>query len=219
MYLPHPFEESRSERLHALMHAHPFATVITVADGLPEAEHLPLLFCPAPAAAPGSAAAAPHGVLRGHVARANPLWRRLGDAGLPALAVFHGPQGYVSPAWYASKARHGKAVPTWNYVVVQACGRLRAVDDAPWLRTLLTELSARHEAGRAAPWHFDDAPADFMAQLLGAVVGIELEIESLQGKAKLSQNRDAADRAGVLDGLAGEGTEGAAALQRAMREA
>lgn len=216
MYLPPAFEESRPERLHALMRERPFATVMTAAGGLPEADHLPLLFSPPPSAG-GAPGAAPHGVLRGHVARANPLWRRLGADGLPALAVFHGPQGYVSPSWYASKARHGKAVPTWNYIVVHARGRLRAVDDAPWLRALLTELSAQHEAGRAEPWHFDDAPADFMAQLLGAVVGIELEIESLQGKAKLSQNRDAADRAGVIEGLAGEETEGAAALRRAMR--
>jgi transcriptional regulator len=137
----------------------------------------------------------------GHVARANPQWREIG-AGLDALVVFQGADAYVSPSWYAAKREHGKVVPTWNYVIVQARGRARIHDDPAWLRTQVGMLTDHHEADRAQPWAVRDAPDDFVAGQLKGIDGVEIEIASLDGKAKLSQNRSAADRAGVRDGLA-----------------
>jgi transcriptional regulator len=144
--------------------------------------------------------AGPLGTLRGHVARANPLWRDAAHRD-EALVVFQGPQAYVSPAWYPSKAEHGKVVPTWNYVMVQARGRLRVIDDVAWLHALVTRLTATHEARRANPWAVDDAPPDYVASTLRAIVGLEIELVSLAGKWKVSQNRSAADREGVALGL------------------
>jgi transcriptional regulator len=158
----------------------------------------------------------PHGTLRGHLARANPVWRET----LPqheALAVFPGPQGYVSPGWYPSKREHGKVVPTWNYVAAQARGTLRVVDDAPWLRALVGRLTDRHESRSAQPWKVGDAPDDYVAQMLRAIVGVEIRLSALLVKLKLSQNRSAADRAGVVAGLEGTGDAEARALAGWMR--
>jgi transcriptional regulator len=141
-------------------------------------------------------------VLLGHVARANPIWKS-GDG--PALAIFLGPHAYVSPNWYPSKAETGKAVPTWNYITVHARGTIRWIQDGEWLRANVTALAQAHEAGQPAPWKVSDAPASYVDGLLRAIVGFELTIESLQGKYKLSQNRDAADRAGVRDAFEREG--------------
>ena len=152
------------------------------------------------------------GTLRAHVARANPVWREARRD--EALVVFQGPQGYVSPAWYPAKAEHGKVVPTWNYVMVQARGPLRVVEDRAWLLALVTRLTERHEAPRDAPWAVTDAPAAYVETMLGAIVGIEIELTSLVGKWKVSQNRAAADRDGVVRGLAEAGTDSAAALGR-----
>lgn len=190
MYLPTHFAETDPARLHALMHAHPLALLVVVADGQAVADPVPLEYDPG---------AGPLGTLRGHVARPNPLARR---GGSEVLAVFSGPQAYVSPGFYASKREHGKVVPTWNYAVVQARGTLHTVDDAPWLRALVGRLTHRHEAPRPAPWAVDDAPTDYVAQMLRAIVGIEIPLAALAGKFKLSQNRSAADREGVLQGLA-----------------
>jgi transcriptional regulator len=121
-----------------------------------------------------------------------------------SLVVFQGPQAYVSPAWYATKAATGKVVPTWNYVIVQARGPLRVVDDAAWLNALVTRLTDTHEAPRATPWAVNDAPADYIAAMLRAIVGIEIPVAALVGKWKVSQNRDAADRDGVAHGLAAQ---------------
>jgi transcriptional regulator len=186
MYLPAAFAQTDAAELQALMQAHPLATlVLQGADGL-DAHHLPLLFDPATRS------------LRGHVARANPLWQQAA-AGLPVLAVFQGPQAYVSPSWYPSKDEHHRVVPTWNYAVVHAHGTLRAIDDAGWLRTLLGHLTAAHEATRPQPWSMADAPADYLDRMLAAVVGIELQVSRLEGKWKLNQNRAMTDRQGVLD--------------------
>lgn len=196
MYCPKHFDEPRSEILHALMRARPLATLVThAADGL-DANHIPLHLADDPL---------PLGTLRGHVARANPLWRAAG-AGAEVLAIFHGPEGYITPAWYPSKAETGKAVPTWNFAVVHAHGRLRAVDDAAWLRAHLDALTARQEAAFAAPWHVADAPADYTDKLIGAVVGIEIEITRLSGKWKTSQNQPPRNRDGVVAGLRARGT-------------
>lgn len=190
MYLPAQFEETRSEVLHALMRERPFATLISHgADGL-TANHLPLHL---------AAGVTPFGALQGHVARANPLWQESPDT--PVLVIFHGPQAYVTPSWYETKREHGKAVPTWNYVVVHARGRLRAIDDPLWLRRQLETLVASHEAGFAEPWQIAEAPADYIEKMLAAIVGIEITITELKGKWKISQNQPAANRAGVAAGL------------------
>jgi transcriptional regulator len=188
MYLPKHFEQSDRAALTALMRERPLATLVVAGDE-PTADLIPLEY---------HADAGPHGTLRGHVARANPLWRH---AGTQALAVFTGPEAYISPGWYASKREHGKVVPTWNYTMVQARGVLRAVDDAPWLRALVGRLTDHHEAVQPAPWQVSDAPEDFVQQMLRAIVGIEIELTALAGKWKVGQNRSAADREGVARGL------------------
>jgi transcriptional regulator len=188
MYQPAAFVETRPEVLQALLREQPLGLLITPG---PNADAVPFLF---------DAGHGPHGRLRAHVARANPLWQAADGA--EVLVVFQGPQAYVSPGWYPSKAEHGKVVPTWNYVMVQARGRLRAVDDVQWLRGLVGELTSVHEAGQRAPWAPEDAPADFLATMLRAIVGIEIELTApLAGKWKVSQNRSAADRDGVVRGL------------------
>lgn len=201
MHNPSVFRVEDPVRLRAEVRAHPLATlVVQGTDGL-VANQLPLLL---------------HEVegrtwLRGHVARANPLWRVVGD-GCPALAVFHGPQAYVSPGWYPSKREDGRVVPTWNYAVVHAHGTLTAVEDRVWLEAVVRELTDTHEAQRPEPWAVDDAPADFMAAMLAAIVGIELAVTRLEGKWKMSQNRTAADRDGVVAGLHAQGSAEADAV-------
>lgn len=198
MYQPKHFEQTDTAALQALMRAHPLAMVCHAGpDGL-TADHVPLVYD------------ADRSVLRGHVARANPLWQQA--AGQPVLAVFTGPQGYVSPNWYPTKAETHKVVPTWNYAVVHAHGTLQAHDDADWLLAFVTELTQRHESGRARPWAVADAPADYVQQMLRAIVGIEIAVARLDGKWKASQNRSAADRAGVAAGLAQERLAALAAL-------
>jgi transcriptional regulator len=204
MYQPASFAPTDAAR-HALMRAAPLATlVVPTATGL-QANPLPLQL----------REDAQGWVLAGHVARANPVWQALPTG--EALAIFSGAQGYVSPGWYASKAAHGKVVPTWNYATVHAHGSLRWIDDAGWLRAFLDGLTHTHEAGQVHPWQMSDAPADFTAQLLQAIVGLELRITRLEGKFKLSQNRPAADQQGVLAGLQHQGDAGSAALAEAMR--
>ena len=210
MYQPAHFVEQDPHTLLALMKAHPLATLVRGGAEL-AADILPL-----------EVERVGEGWrITGHVARANPLWREAD--GQPVLALFQGPQGYVSPNWYPSKAQHGKAVPTWNYTMVQVHGTLRAIDDAPWLRAFVTRLTERHEGGRAAPWHVTDAPADFIDTMLKAIVGIEIEVTRVEGKFKLSQNRSAEDRTGVVLGLEADATQGlqaeADALAQAMQAA
>jgi transcriptional regulator len=191
MYVPNHFREDQPEVLHDAMRRIGFATLVT--QGL-EANHLPMLL-----ENTGDGA-----VLRGHVARANPVWKQ-GPG--EALAIFLGPHAYVSPNWYPSKAETGKAVPTWNYITVHTRGTINWVQDADWLRSHVGALSATHEAGRENPWAISDAPASYLDGLLRAIVGFELAITKLEGKWKLSQNRDAADQAGVRDGLLRDGHE------------
>jgi transcriptional regulator len=203
MYLPKHFEQNDRAQLGALMRERPLATLITSAPDGPSADLIPLEFI---------ADEGEHGTLRGHVARANPLWQR---AGTTALAVFTGPEAYISPGWYASKKEHGKVVPTWNYTMVQARGVLRAVEDAPWLHALVNRLTDHHEATQAKPWHVSDAPEDYVQQMLRAIVGIEIPLTSLVGKWKISQNRSAADREGAAQGLAAQRSEMAALVRLA----
>ena len=211
MYQPSThFVEQDSETLLALMRAAPLATLIRAGAEL-AADLVPLEV----------ERTGDGWRLTGHVARANPLWREAD--GQPVLVVFQGPQAYVSPSWYASKAEHGKVVPTWNYTMVQAHGRLRAIDDAQWVRGFVTRLTERHEGGRAMPWQVGDAPEDFIAATQRAIVGIEIEATRVEGKFKLSQNRSAEDRTGVVLGLEADATTQrqpeADALAQAMQAA
>lgn len=204
MYVPSQFKEEDVQVLHHAMRQSGIATLVTLgADGM-EATHLPMLLEPEPA---------PFGTLRGHIARGNPQWRRAAPD-VHALAIFLGPDAYVSPSWYATKRETGKVVPTWNYVAVHAYGPVRFFDDADRLLGLVTKLTETHEAGRAAPWAVTDAPEDYVRQHLKAVVGVEITIARLEGKWKMSQNRPAQDRRGVVEGLLREDDPAKAAVAR-----
>jgi transcriptional regulator len=191
MYNPPHFKEDRPEILHAAIRAAGLAMLITHgAEGI-EVSHIPLLL---------DADASPAGVLIGHLARANKQWRHAAS-GAEGLAVFTGPDAYVSPSWYASKAEHGKVVPTWNYVAIHVHGTLRAIEDAAELHALVSTLTNRHEGQRAMPWAVDDAPTEFVRSQLKGIVGVVLLISRIEGKWKMSQNRNEADRAGVIRAL------------------
>ena len=209
MYVPAHFEETRPEVLHQLIREHPLAALVTLgADGL-NANHIPLELDPAPA---------PLGTLRGHVARGNPVWRDFSRE-VEALAVFQGPQAYISPSWYPTKRETGKVVPTYNYIVVHAYGPMRVIEDRAWLRGLVGRLTERYEAGSAEPWKVTDAPADFVEQMLGAIVGVEIPLTRLVGKWKVSQNRPAADREGVAAALSGASGGDARAMSAQVKKA
>lgn len=207
MYLPQHFEETRPAVLHRLLQAHPLGLLITLdADGAPVANPVPLML---------DAGRGPLGTLCGHVARANPVWQA---AGQQVLVVFQGPDGYISPNGYAAKAEHGKVVPTWNYATVQARGPLVALDHAAAAHALVSRLTARHEAAQPRPWAVGDAPDDYIAGMLRAIVCIEIPLTALVGKYKLSQNRSAADRAGVVAALQAQGDAPAQALADWMQD-
>lgn len=158
MYIPKHFDEPSVDIQHALMRERPLATLVTLASGGLDANHVPLHL---------SADPAPFGTLRGHVARANPVWRDL-VAGVEALAIFHGPEAYVTPSWYPTKVETGRAVPTWNYAVVHAGGTLRVIDDPAWLRGHLDALTEHNEATFPKPWRVADAPDDYINAMIGA---------------------------------------------------
>jgi len=207
MYLPKHFAQTDIGALHRLIGAHPLGALVTLAAGGLEANHIPFLVQADPA---------PYGTLLGHVARGNPLWRDVAcDA--ESLVIFQGPETFISPSWYPSKKETAKVVPTWNYAVVHAYGRVRVIDDAVWLRAHVEQLTDRHEAERPAPWKVTDAPADYIETMLRGIVGIEIRIARLVGKWKASQNRSARDRAGVVDGLLQEPTEAAATMAELVR--
>src|SRR5580704_10426569 len=173
------------------MRARPLATLVTLCDSGIVANHIPLETLPDPA---------PHGLIRGHIARANPVWRTY-RADSEALAIFQGPQAYISPSFYPSKQVTGEVVPTWDYAVVHAHGTLRFVQDAEWLKNLVVGLTNAHEASRRIPWKVDDAPPPYIEKMLASIVGFEFSITRLTGKWKLNQNHPAANRHGVVDGL------------------
>ncbi|APF37141.1 transcriptional regulator [Chelatococcus daeguensis] len=208
MYQPPHFREERLEVQHALIRAHPLGLLISSGEDGPLANPVPFLL---------DAAAAPKGVVRAHLARANRQWQALA-AGEPALAVFQGVDTYVTPSWYETKKETGKVVPTWNYAIVQVRGPVRVIEDREWLRRQITALTAQHEEGRTQPWAVTDAPEDFVAAQLKGIVGIEMTIESIEGKWKVSQNRPAPDRIGVAEGLAAETDPQAARMERLVRD-
>ena len=200
MYVPAHFAMSPDEVAELLSAVTTVDLISTTADGL-TATFLPMLY--------DSAA----GTLQGHVARNNPHWR---FAGAQSLAIAHGPDAYVSPSWYPSKAAHGRVVPTWNYVTAHLYGPLVVHDDVDWVRSLVSRLTTRHEEFRAEPWAMSDGPVDYMEGQLRAIVGLELVIERIEAKSKLSQNRSVADRDGVRAALAaGAPAEQAVAEQMA----
>ncbi|WP_249678877.1 FMN-binding negative transcriptional regulator [Pseudomonas abieticivorans] len=192
MYIPSAFKDQDLARLHQQIEQTRLAILVTQgANGL-LANHIPLLL---------HADEGPHGTLHGHLARANPQWQDLAD-GAQALVIFSGADAYVSPGFYPSKAEHGKAVPTWNFLAVHAYGQAEVFSEPARLKALVSELTDRHEAGQAKPWAVSDAPADYIDGMLKAIVGFALPISRLEGKRKLSQNRSQADVQGVAQGLA-----------------
>jgi transcriptional regulator len=191
MYLPKYFEENNIAVMHELIRDYPLATLITVNNNILEANHIPLLL---------TENADGYGILQGHIARGNPLWKEYKND-TEVLAIFHGPQSYISPSWYASKPVTGKVVPTWNYVTVHAHGKLRFIDDAKWLRAAVTMLTEKHEAGFEQPWEVSDAPDDYIEKMVKAIIGIEIVITSLQGKWKASQNQSKEDQQSLITGL------------------
>jgi len=190
LYLPNAFREDRLETLHALIRAHPLATLITYGSGGLLANLVPFTLIEN----------AENGILRAHVAKANDQVEPL-SSGAETLVVFQGPEAYITPSWYVSKQEHGRVVPTWNYVVVQVRGTPRVIDDPEWVRAQIRDLTTRQEEKRSSPWSVNDAPEPFIAGQLKAIIGIEIPIFSVVGKWKVSQNRSAADRQGVEEGL------------------
>jgi transcriptional regulator len=204
MYLPSHFREERVPVLHGLIRDRPLATLVTLGPDGMNANHIPMLIVPEPL---------PFGTLLGHVARGNPQWR---SAEAPALAIFTGPEHYISPSWYPAKREHGRVVPTWNYVAVHAYGVLRIHEDKEWLRSLVTKLTETHEAPFEQPWKVADAPADYIDGLLNAIVGIEITIDRLEGKWKMGQNRSEADREAAAERLLEMKTPSAAEVGKLM---
>lgn len=204
MYIPPQFEQSDREKIHGLIHSHPLATLVTFGKNGIEANHIPLHLTPTPET---------HGVLCGHVARANSMWRDYAED-TESLAIFHGAQAYISPSWYETKLEAGKVVPTWNYTVVHVYGYLRVIEDAAWIRSQLETLTQHNEAGFQHPWAVSDAPEEFTEKLIASVVGIELEITRLVGKWKVSQNQPLQNQNSVINGLNTHGQIEMAALIR-----
>jgi transcriptional regulator len=178
------FIERSQESLYRLIRDNSLGTLVTSNGEVSDANHVPFLVD-----------SAPPGKLMAHVPRANPVWKSLADRAV--LVIFQGPNAYISPSWYASKREHGKVVPTWNYAIVHVRGKARVIEDRVWLRNHLEQMTTTHESKFAHPWKISDAPAEYVEQLLGSIVGIEIDILGLEGKFKLGQNRPEADQLGV----------------------
>lgn len=188
--------------MHELIRARPLATLVTLSSSGLNANHIPFHLLESPA---------PFGTLQGHVARANPILSDL-EKNIEVLAVFHGPDAYITPSWYATKEETGKVVPTWNYAVVHAYGNVRVVDDASWLRAQLEALTTHSEASFSEPWAVSDAPHEFTEKLIGNIVGFEMVISRLSGKWKVSQNQPQQNQASVIEGLKASGLQDSLAM-------
>ena len=209
MYVPRHFAEERIDVLHHAIEQTGLATLVSLgANGL-IATHLPMVL---------DRASGPYGTLYGHVARGNPHWRDF-DPSVQTLAIFPGPDAYISPNWYATKAADGRVVPTWNYLTVHAYGTLQTYDDPVRLKAHVERLTQRHESGQPTPWQVSDAPEDFVEGLLKGIVGLEVPIERIEGKWKMSQNRPEADKLGAIAGLETSGDPAARAVAEVMRAA
>jgi len=191
MYIPRANKEDRLPVLHKFMEEQPFASLITMGPSGLFASHIPMVLEQNGA----------NGRLKCHISRANPQWRDYTPS-VEALAIFSGPHHYITPSWYPEKEENGKVVPTWNYVVVHAYGHLKVMEDGEWLMAHLAKLTNIQEAGLPVPWKVGDAPADYIASIAKGIVGMETDIERIEGKWKLSQNRSERDRSGVAKGLA-----------------
>lgn len=205
MYLPQQFAEPRIEELHRIVQENALGMLVTsTATGL-EANHLPFLL---------DAEQGVQGTLLAHVARANPIWREVAN-GDPVLVVFRGAQGYISPNWYPSKRETHRRVPTWNYEIVHAHGTIHVHDDEKFVRGVVARLTRQHEADLPQPWKMSDAPADYLAETLTHIVGLEVRVTRLEGKRKLNQHHEARDREGAIQGLQ---TRGNHELAQAMKD-
>ena len=207
MYIPRANQEDRIPVLHKLMEDQPFASLITMGSSGLFASHIPMVL-----EQNGTL-----GQLRGHISRANTQWRDYTPS-VEALAIFSGPQHYITPNWYQEKQETGKVVPTWNYVVVHAYGYLKVIEDGEWLMAHLANLTNIHEAESPVPWKIGDAPADYIAALAKGIVGLEMTVERLEGKWKVSQNRSERDRSGVAMGLAELGTTESLAMKALVED-
>lgn len=208
MYRPEHFIESRLDELHGIIRQHPFGMLVARRTGGLDADHLPFEL---------DTSSGPFGTLLAHIARANPLSAEV-EPDTEVLVVFRGPHGYISPSWYPSRQQTQRSVPTWNYEVVHAHGRLRIVDDERFVRGVVARLTRRHEAGEPHPWKMTDAPADYVDAMLTRIVGLEVGITRLEGKRKLGQNREARDVEGAVGALRERGsTELASAMENARR--
>jgi transcriptional regulator len=194
MYQPEHFRQGDLKQIHALIRAHPFGILVSAGSQGLYATHLPTVLKDD----------GRYGLIECHLARANPHWKDLA-AGIDALMIFQGTECYITPTWYPSKAEHGRVVPTWNYSVVHAHGHPEVMEDKHWLRSHVTELTAQQEHGRAAPWAVSDAPESFIETMLRGIIGFRFVIERIEGKWKMSQNREAKDREGVARGLLARG--------------
>jgi transcriptional regulator len=203
MYIPKHTEETRIDVIDRLIQAHPLASLVTMGSSGLFATHLPMVL---------HRTGEEYAVLRGHLSRANRQWKEFSPE-IQALAIFSGPEHYITPAWYPEKAETGKVVPTWNYAVVHVYGSLQVIEDPDWLLTHLNTLTDTHEASRSTPWSVADAPKDFIASIARGIVGLELKIERLEGKWKVSQNQNAQTRASVVEGLEELGTETSLAMR------
>jgi transcriptional regulator len=208
MYQPPHFNEDSPLAMQGLIRAFPLGLLITGVDGALTANPIPFLFDPV---------AGDQGVLRCHVARANSQWKEIGE-GCDALVVFQGAQHYIHPGWYETKRETGKVVPTWNYAMVQVKGRAQVMDDAAWLSRQIRDLTEMMEGGYPKPWAVDDAPVPYIDAQLRGIVGIEIMITAMTGKWKVSQNRNEADRAGVMEGLRSEVDDDAKAMADLVEE-
>lgn len=207
MHQPPLFREDRIEVMHDLMRAYPFATAVTAGSEGIVANHLPFVL---------KSDSGERGVLHAHVARENPLWQSAG-AETEILIIFQGPDHYITPSWYPSKKEHEKVVPTWNYAVVHAYGTLSVQHEADWLRKHIEDLVTQQEAEQRDPWAIGDAPDDFIAAMIKGIVGLEIQIDRLEGKWKVSQNRGEQDRVGVVQGLKSAGTTHALEMAKLIR--
>lgn len=207
MYLPKIHEETRVEILHQLIHSHPLGTWVVLGEGELVANPIPFFI---------DSSRGEFGTLMAHVSRANPVWN-LPVSSVPSLVSFQGAQTYITPSWYPSKQEHGKAVPTWNYVVVQAQGVPRFIEDREWLLAHVELLTQQHECKQEVQWKVKDAPDDYIERLLGAIVGVEIPIQQLTGKWKISQNRPEVDKKGIINGLENNGDEHSLAVANWVR--
>jgi transcriptional regulator len=208
MYIPRHNEEKRVSVMHELIVSQPLGTLVTLGSSGLFASHIPMIL---------ENGGSEFGVLKGHISRANKQWRDFVPT-VDALAIFSGHQHYITPNWYPGTREHGKEVPTWNYVVVHAYGPLKVIEDKDWLLTNVEKLTNIHEAGSPVPWKVSDAPQDFIKSQLNGIIGVEIPIQRLEGKWKVSQNRTESERKGVVEGLSKLNTPESLAMKALVEE-